>query len=180
MTQYMHLNLFTENPELKSLYAAAVIQHNEKVCSTTHPDAGFDLYMPANVSVPSGAISFKLPLGVKCSAYIGEIPSSFTTVPRSSMGSKTSLRLSNSIGIIDSGYRGELMAFVDNIGSEAQTLTTETRLFQIVAPTLMPIFVEVVEGVEDLGTTIRGEGGFGSTGGTVLGITRNSRGEHMK
>ena len=115
----------------------------KRYVAATHPDAGFDLYMPANVSVPSGAISFKLPLGVKCSAYIREIPSSFTTVPRSSMGSKTSLRLSNSIGIIDSGYRGELMAFVDNIGPEVQNLTTETRLFQIVAPTLMPIFVEI-------------------------------------
>jgi len=171
MAQYMQLKLFTENPELKSLYGATIIGHNEKVCGSTHPDAGFDLYMPANISVPSGEISFKLPLGVKCSAYIGEIPTSFTIVPRSSMGSKTSLRLSNSIGIIDSGYRGELMAFVDNVGPDMHNLTTDTRLFQIISPNLMPIFVEVVENEEELGTTARGHGGFGSTGGYIHSLT---------
>lgn len=167
MAQYMHLKLFTENPQLKSLYGAAIIGHNEKVCGSTHPDAGFDLYMPANFSVPNQAISFKLSLNVKCAAYIGETPASFTIVPRSSMGSKTSLRLSNSIGIIDSGYRGELMAFVDNVGPDVQNLTTDTRLFQIISPNLMPIFVEVVEKEEELGVTERGQGGFGSTGGSL-------------
>ena len=169
--QYMHLKLFTENPELKAIYQAAVIEQNEKAFST-HPDAGFDLYMPTNVSVPSGVISFKLPLGIKCAAFVGETPSSFITCPRSSMGSKTSLRQSNSIGIIDSGYRGELMGIVDNVGPEVQNLTTDTRLFQIISPNLMPIFVEVVEKEEELGTTARGQGGFGSTGGSLLGLTK--------
>ena len=167
--QYMHLKLFTENPELKAIYQAAVIEQNEKAFSM-HPDAGFDLYMPSNISVPSGEISFKLPLGIKCAAFVGESPSSFFTCPRSSMGSKTTLRQSNSIGIIDSGYRGELMGIVDNIGPENQNLTTDTRLFQIIAPNLMPIFVEVVEKEEELGTTTRGQGGFGSTGGSILGL----------
>ena len=81
-------------------------------------------------------------------------------VPRSSI-SKTPLRMANSIGIIDAGYRGEIMAAVDNISDEDYMISPGDRLFQLVHPTLYPIHASVESNLSD---TERGEGGFGSTG----------------
>jgi dUTP pyrophosphatase len=85
--------------------------------------------------------------------------------PRSSL-SKTKLRLANSTGIIDAGYRGHLMGMFDLIGTdELYTIQQYDRLLQICAPGLLPIIVQVVNSVEELGEqTKRGDGGFGSTG----------------
>ncbi len=91
-------------------------------------------------------------------------PSAFELHARSSLGSKTTIRLSNCEGIIDSGYRGNLIACVDNIGSENYTADKHDRLFQIVAPSKTPIFIELVEQHTDLKPTERGASGFGSTG----------------
>ena len=82
--------------------------------------------------------------------------------PRSSTGTKTPLRLSNSIGIIDAGYRGNYIAAFDNIRTESFKVERLQRLVQICPPNLTyPLRVELVE---DLEQTIRGTGGFGSTG----------------
>ena len=81
-------------------------------------------------------------------------------MPRSSIA-KTPLRLCNSIGLIDGGYRGEIMAVVDNVKSEDYTLEPNQRLFQIVAMNGSPIHFEIVD---ELSETTRGKGGFGSTG----------------
>ena len=78
------------------------------------------------------------------------------------MGAKTPLRLANSVGIIDAGYRGTLKAIVDNIDRENGIVIPKgTRLFQICSPTLQPITYEVVDSLSE---TSRGEGGLGSTG----------------
>ena len=80
--------------------------------------------------------------------------------PRSSI-SKTPLRLANSVGIIDAGYRGNLMAVVDNISIQAYNIQKKDRLFQICAGNLEPIEFQLAN---DLSNTQRGFGGFGSTG----------------
>jgi dUTP pyrophosphatase len=97
----------------------------------------------------------------------------FYTYARSSM-SKTPLRLANNQGIIDAGYRGPLIGMFDCIYSNGNGffnkqsdyyLDAFSRMLQICAPGLVPIYVEVLNNVEDLGpNTSRGEGGFGSTG----------------
>ena len=82
------------------------------------------------------------------------------------------MRLANSVGIIDSGYRGEIMAVVDNINaanmdtkeSIVKYMPPMTRMFQICSPTLEPFMVQIVNSEEKLGVTERGSGGFGSTG----------------
>ena len=81
-------------------------------------------------------------------------------LPRSSI-SKTPLRLSNSVGLIDSGYRGVIQAPVDNISDEDYVIEEGTRLFQIVNSPLETF--KDIEIVDTLGDTDRGEGGFGST-----------------
>ena len=76
-------------------------------------------------------------------------------MPRSSI-SKTPLRLANSIGLIDGGYRGELMAMCDNVKAEPYTVEKGQRLFQIVACDCSPITYELVEDLSE--TTTRGIG----------------------
>lgn len=78
------------------------------------------------------------------------------------MGAKTPLRLSNSVGIIDAGYRGEIKGIVDNLDKEQDyCIRAGTRLFQLCSPVLGPISFEMAN---TLSETARGEGGFGSTG----------------
>ena len=81
-------------------------------------------------------------------------------MPRSSI-SKTPLRQCNSVGLIDAGYRGEIMAAVDNIKQEPYRLKPGQRLFQLVAMDGSPISFELTDVLTE---TDRGEGGFGSTG----------------
>jgi dUTP pyrophosphatase len=84
--------------------------------------------------------------------------------PRSSI-SKTPLMLANHVGIIDSGYRGNLIAAIRKLPSDSPEYVVEkhTRLFQICHPTLCPVFVVLVPESE-LNSSERGAGGFGSTG----------------
>ena len=127
--------------------------------TTYDGDAGMDLYCPHQLIIePNETLLIKM--GIACEMTDEYLPVSFMLVPRSSI-SKTPLRMSNSIGIIDSGYRGEIMASVDNISNEDYMITPGQRLFQIVHPTLYPFNVDVVE---ELSETERGDGGFGSTG----------------
>jgi dUTP pyrophosphatase len=88
-------------------------------------------------------------------------PVGYWLLPRSSI-SKTPLRMSNSVGLVDSGYTGELMAVVDNVSDIDYTISAGTRLFQIASATLVPIQFALVS---DLRVTTRGSGGFGSTRG---------------
>ena len=79
--------------------------------------------------------------------------------PRSSI-TNTPLILSNSVGIIDSSYRGELQARVYNTSSEPYKVSQGEKLFQLCLPSLQPFDFKLVESLND---THRGEGGFGST-----------------
>ena len=84
----------------------------------------------------------------------------YLLMPRSSI-SKTPLRQCNSVGLIDAGYRGEIMAAVDNIKEIPFTVKPGQRLFQLVSMDGGPISFEIVS---ELSKTDRGQGGFGSTG----------------
>jgi dUTPase len=103
-------------------------------------------------------------------------PTGFYLYPRSSI-SKTRMRLANSVGIIDAGYRGDIIAAVDTIGlfgsNDIWHVWKETlspiqkydRYFQLCAPDLSAFQVHIVDTEAELGApTIRGQGGFGSTG----------------
>ena len=124
-------------------------------------DSGFDLFTPQDVVCLAGRTT-KIKLGVKVAMLRGtsEVSCGYYMYPRSSI-SKTPLRLANSVGIIDSGYRGELMAVVDNKSDEDYVVARGQRLFQVCAGDLSPITqLEFTT----LNTTSRGSGGFGSTG----------------
>ncbi|KMZ99608.1 hypothetical protein PVNG_06566 [Plasmodium vivax North Korean] len=87
------------------------------------------------------------------------VNTSYLLFPRSSI-SKTPLRLANSIGLIDAGYRGELIAALDNTSEEEYLIKKNDKLVQLVSFTGEPLSFELVD---ELDETSRGEGGFGST-----------------
>jgi dUTP pyrophosphatase len=122
-------------------------RHNE--------DVGLDIPMQTSELVPKSARSHKINL-----KFNGKQNKSYMLVPRSSI-SKTTIRLANSLGIIDKNYRGNVMVVVDNLGDTDVLLQEGCCYFQIVSfDGILPKF-QISEVNTD---TSRGVGGFGSTG----------------
>tara|TARA_B100001093_G_scaffold384453_1_gene370150 strand:+ start:16446 stop:16907 length:462 start_codon:yes stop_codon:yes gene_type:complete len=142
--------------DMLELYTTRVTDHAHDVAG----DAGFDLLCRASRINTQGVLD----LGVRCAAFQRidncTVPTAFYLYPRSSISS-TPLRLANSVGIIDAGYRGKLRAKVDNLSEEDVMVLKGRRLFQVCMPDLKPFRVEIVNSLD---VTARGEGGFGSTG----------------
>jgi dUTP pyrophosphatase len=167
----MRLNVYIANdPELKGKYIEHAQKHNNKIVGEPHfYDSGFDVLLSeANKTFCSDGVN-KVDFQIRCCAQVfscDNINDNFYTgfyiYPRSSL-SKTPLRLANCTGIIDAGYRGPIIGMFDCL-RETFSPALYDRLIQICAPNLMPIFVNVVDSLADLGpNTSRGEGGFGST-----------------
>jgi dUTP pyrophosphatase len=186
MKQSMHTT--SANPKYEDIvkvYEEKVESHNKKIFDSIYPDSGFDLFIPYDYTEHDNGytdnrlspITFRAPLGIKCGmthfnpVYKKSSGSGYYLYPRSSIV-KTPFRLSNSVGIIDAGYRGEIMAVVDNIDSASNDIKVcinrymppMSRMFQICSPTLEPFMVRIVDSEDQLGLTERGSGGFGSTG----------------
>jgi dUTP pyrophosphatase len=144
----MHIKIKSANEMIKAMY----INHGH----FHEGDAGLDLFTPSRIVCPAKATT-KIDLGIKCEP-VGV--KAYYLWPRSSI-SKTPLRLANSIGLIDSSYRGSIIAVVDNNSDNDYVVELGERLFQIVDPSCNGITMELVD---ELSETTRGEGGFGSTG----------------
>ena len=144
----MDLKIRPFNAEVKSIYENHGHFHEG--------DAGLDVYVINKQTIDPGETAL-IHLQIACEPA-DERP--YLLMPRSSIG-KTPLRMCNSIGLIDGGYRGEIMAVVDNIKDEAYTLEPGQRLFLLVGMDGSPIHFKLVD---ELSETTRGEGGFGSTG----------------
>ena len=159
-------------PELEVAYQEHVAKHNEKQRTSAFPDAGFDLLFPAETVFefePQFAYSTQfVPLGVRAEmCYVvpegdASLPSAYDIYARSSIA-KTPLMLSNHVGIIDMGYRGELTAAFRNLSTETFSVAQHSRLIQVCHPTRCPVYVELVA-TSELTSTERGDGAFGSTG----------------
>ena len=149
----MKLLINTENDLLNNLYS----NHEHY----NPGDSGIDLFCPETININPGQ-TVKINLQIKCEAFNDSEDRnvSYYLYPRSSI-IKTPLRLANSVGIIDAGYRGDIIACVDNIKSESYTVNKGDRLFQICSGNLEPIQFQLVN---ELSNTQRGSGGFGSTG----------------
>tara|TARA_Y100000389_G_scaffold12878_2_gene11534 strand:+ start:706 stop:1152 length:447 start_codon:yes stop_codon:yes gene_type:complete len=148
----MELRVQCDNDEIKSMYENHAHFHDG--------DSGLDLYFPTEVLIPANSFGTLVSLGIKCEGLKNGSNISYYLYPRSSI-SKTPLRMSNSVGIIDAGYRGNLMVALDNHSDQEYTIEKGVRLFQICCPILSSINMKIVD---ELSTTSRGEGGFGSTG----------------
>jgi dUTP pyrophosphatase len=92
-----------------------------------------------------------------------EIPEGYAGLiyARSGIATKRGLAPANKVGVIDSDYRGEIMVSLHNHSTEAQTIADGERIAQLVITPFLK--VEYTE-TDTLSDTVRGEGGFGSTG----------------
>jgi len=168
--KFMRLQIFVDSGdnELKQKYKENINQYNLKLHKNiNHIDAGFDLFTPKEQIMYAANIQ-KIDYQIICAAKILSRDSrqntGFYMYPRSSI-SKSNLRLANNVGIIDSGYRGHLIGMFDVTYKDEVTVNKFDRHLQICAPGLIPIVVEMVNSMEELGEkTLRGDGGFGSTG----------------
>jgi len=168
----MRLNIYVEGDNnLINKYLEVSKKHNDKIINEPFFfDAGFDLYLPETTEFSRDKGANKVNFQICCSAEMFYVncskdfyPTGYYIHPRSSL-SKTPLRLANSTGIIDAGYRGSIIGMFDCF-TEKYSSSLYDRLLQICAPGLLPIYVNVVDNMSDLGDdTSRGCGGFGSTG----------------
>lgn len=126
-----------------------------------HPgDAGLDLYAVADVQVAPGERTM-VPTGVAVAIPEGHAG---LVLPRSGLASRSGLTLSNAPGLIDAGYRGEVICAVVNLDRETPVLIAKgDRIAQLVVVAIPDVKPTWAERLTD---TSRGGGGFGSTGTT--------------
>lgn len=155
-------NIFDKAAEKYHSYAIELpmtIENGAQVPTYAHDtDACADMYAAEDVEIPAHFYSTPVKTGVHIQLPEGWVAMLF---PRSSIGAKTPLRLSNSVGIIDSGYRGEIRALYDNTSDEPYQIHKGDRIAQLMVMPSYRFKANVVETLED---SDRGEGGFGSTG----------------
>ena len=135
---------------------------NERAVAPTYGSAGSaggDLYGAEenDVVIPAGETAFigtgiavEIPLG-----YVGLV------YARSGLACKRGLAPANKVGVIDSDYRGECFIALHNDGTQERTVNHGDRIAQLV---LLPFLPMEYEETDSLPETVRGEGGFGSTG----------------
>jgi dUTP pyrophosphatase len=142
--------------KIKKLHKDAVVPQYAK-----NGDAGMDLVATSIISNTTFDITYGIGIAL-------EIPEGFVGLifPRSSIR-KTDLALTNCVGVVDSGYRGELQATFKKIYGKNDVRIDETdykvgdRIAQII---ILPYPTISFDEVKELSNTERGEGGFGSTG----------------
>lgn len=131
-------------PKLETQGAAGI---DIKACL---PDRGELIIKPfERVLIPTG-MAMAIPMGYELQVR-----------PRSGLSYKTGLMMPNSIGTIDSDYRGEIKVLMANISQKTEVITHGMRVAQILLRPTVSLKWEIVD---ELDETLRGEGGFGSTG----------------
>lgn len=167
MEATLYLFVDSSEPELLLMYKKKIQDHNQQIDTNEFPNAGFDLLLPENTTFEhnnfkSQLIDFKIKTEMTFTDGNSTIPSAFGIYLRSSI-CNTPLALANHVGVIDAGYRGNIKgAFRCLDGSFVAEKFT--RLIQICHPSFCKIRVVLVDKETDLSTTVRGSGGFGSTG----------------
>lgn len=135
------------------------LEEGAQVPSYAHEtDAAADLYALEDATLNAHTYGNKIRTGVSIQLPEGWLA---LIIPRSSTGAKTTFRLSNSVGLIDSGYRGELGVLYDNTSDKDASIKKGERIAQLLVMPSYRFKAQVVDSLED---SDRGQGGFGSTG----------------
>lgn len=140
------------------LTGSSKLIYGDSLKAKTSGSAGLDLYITEDAIITPNQPEL-VPTGLKVS-----IPSGYfgMVCVRSSLGLK-GLGLANQVGIIDSDYRGEILLALQSQTGQVMALQKGERVAQLIVVSHLP--VEYVE-VDSLEETLRGSGGFGSTGTT--------------
>lgn len=126
----------------------------------TEGSAGMDLYAAIDAPITlAGGETALIPTGIAVGLSSPEY--GVFVFPRSGIAIKHGIGLLNSVGVIDSDYRGEIQVGVINQKNEPYTIQPDERIAQMV---VMPVALPQIEEVDELSETRRGDGGFGSTG----------------
>ena len=135
-----------------------LLKENAKIPTKKHSlDIGYDLYADDEYHLePQKVTLVKLGIAIELPKNVGGF-----VLPRSGLSSKYMIAPINSPGLIDPGYTGELMVPLMNYSLESYTIELHERIAQLVAINTQAITFEVVE---NLTTSYRSSGGFGSTG----------------
>ncbi|MCR5702391.1 MAG: dUTP diphosphatase [Lachnospiraceae bacterium] len=140
----------------------AVKKLNDKAVLPTYGSefaAGADLYAciddvvsfaPGETKLIPTGLAMEIPVG-----YAGLI------YARSGLATKKGLAPANKVGVVDADYRGEVMVALHNHSNEVKTIEPSERIAQLV---IAPFLTASFEETDELSDTVRGEGGFGSTG----------------
>jgi dUTP pyrophosphatase len=159
-------NIYNDATLLYTGYATAIkfqkIHPNAKLPTFAHKeDACADIYAPEDVTIKAGARGHKVDIGLRAA-----IPEGWELQirPRSGMSMKTPLRISNSLGTIDSSFLGGLAVLFDNLGGKDYTIHAGDRIAQFALKPVYTFLAEEVENVDDYKQSDRGNGGFGSSG----------------
>ena len=135
------------------------LQDDARLPVPAHPgDAGLDLTATIDAEVQAGE-RVMIPTGVAVAIPEGHAG---LVLPRSGLASKHGLTLANAPGLIDAGYRGEVTCCVVNLNRSASVrIRKGDRIAQLV---IVPIPAVEPVWADELPDSVRGEGGFGSTG----------------
>ena len=126
--------------------------------AAAHPgDAGLDLYARVETELEPGDWAM-VPTGIAVAIPEGHAG---LVAPRSGLAARHAISVVNGPGVIDAGYRGEINAILINQGPEPITLARGDRVAQLL---VVPIAEIDLVAVEDLPDSLRGAGGFGSSG----------------
>lgn len=123
----------------------------------TEKAGAYDIYMPE-----AGSVCELLPTTVHL-GFSAEVPDGYVALllPRSSIGAKYGLELNNTVGVIDSDYRGQWKAVLKTKNHVPLAWLAGERMLQFM---LVPVATVTLELADELSDTSRGPGGFGSTG----------------
>lgn len=157
----LYIKLESQNKLLRKIYEERIKVYSENL------DSGFDLIIPGDgINLTSNKQTVTIDHKIQCMVLKNNsIPVGYTLYPRSSI-SKTNYIMHNSVGIIDAGYRGNIIGKlvkiydVPVIHNQYNQILWK-RLFQICSPDYSKLTVKIVDTLPE---TNRGTGGFGSTG----------------
>lgn len=126
----------------------------------TEGSAGADLYacIDEPIELMPGQLA-KIPTGI--AIELADKGLAAFLFARSGLGVKHGITLSNSVGVVDSDYRGEICVGLCNVSDKPYTIQPMERVAQMV---IMPVVCAEFISADELGETERGEGGFGSSG----------------
>ena len=145
---------------MKPVLRVQILPHGEglpRLDYQTEGAAGMDLVSAADLVLDPGARA-AVPTGMVIAipeGHEGQVR------PRSGLALKHGLTVCNAPGTIDADYRGELKVLLINLGAEPMAVSRGMRIAQLVVAPVTKVAVEIVDTLEE---TVRGAGGFGSTG----------------